>query len=83
MPTLPYSTLAYLYICAGGKYKDAINSTILKGSIKETEDYFRHLFATQRNHPDIQNPHLMLIDVFKSSGDFKTTAGDKEEVRIR
>jgi hypothetical protein len=33
--------------------------------LKQEEDFYRRLFATQRNHPLLQNPCLMLVDVHK------------------
>lgn len=36
--------------------------------IKEDEDALRHLFATQRQHARLQDPHVHLLDVYQDGG---------------
>jgi len=48
--------------------EDIFSSSVLSKSMKEAEDHFRHLFATERNSVEISDPHLLLTDVYKNFG---------------
>jgi hypothetical protein len=62
------------------KYKELINSTILRGSISETENYYRSLFAQNRDSPELNDPYLMLMNVFEFDYLFQYHPGDASEV---
>ena len=48
--------------------------------MQETEDRFRNLFATDRNNFEIQDKHLMLINVYDNVDSFQYHPGDELEV---
>ena len=48
--------------------------------MKETEQHFRHLFATERDNEELQDPHLMLINVYENEDSFQYHPGDTAEV---
>ena len=48
--------------------------------IKVKEDYYRDLFANQRNSGDIAYPYVNLIDVYANREDFKYQKESEEEV---
>jgi hypothetical protein len=48
--------------------------------MKDTEDHFRHLFAADRKNPELDDDHLMLIDVFDQPQLFYYHPGEPEEV---
>ena len=50
--------------------------------MKETEDHYRHLFATDRNNPELNDPHLMLVDVFENKQAFDFHPLEPEEVPL-
>lgn len=69
----------YGLIDKGISTHQSIPENILK--IREKEDYYRGLFALQRNHPDIQDPYVNLIDVYSNRDQFKYEAETEEEVK--
>jgi hypothetical protein len=67
-------------ICAAGKYSEALTSGILNKSMQETENNFRGLFARNRDHPALNDPHLLLWNLYSLQQDIAACADDKEEV---
>eukprot|EP01098_Paradermamoeba_levis_P016150 TRINITY_DN853_c0_g2_i3.p1 TRINITY_DN853_c0_g2~~TRINITY_DN853_c0_g2_i3.p1 ORF type:complete len:384 (-),score=105.41 TRINITY_DN853_c0_g2_i3:1123-2172(-) len=68
---------------AGG-WEDALRQALPEEhwGLREEEDHYRQLFAQDRNHSSLNNPHVLLIDAFKNSQLFRFEREDDKEKAI-
>lgn len=48
----------------------------------ERENHYRRLFAEEPTSPEIQDPHVMLVNVFENMDQFNYQEETPEEVRV-
>lgn len=56
--------------------------TNMEEAIRSRENYYRKLFAVRRTHPSLNDPHLMLHNVFQMRNTFHFESLSDDTVRL-
>ncbi len=69
------SSCFILFICLFSSHKQQ--------ELIEKEDFYRHLFVENRNSSQLNDPHVLLMDVYQNYDKFKYQPEDDDEVHTK
>jgi hypothetical protein len=61
-------------------YNEMLDTEIIRKYVQQNENLYRGMFVKERTSKALQNPHLMLINVFEHAEEFVYSEGSEEEV---